>query len=246
VRVVIDRLVGAERLRLLQLPVGARRRIDIGAGQLGDLDRRHADAGTGRIHQHGLPGREVPTGHQHVPGGAEGVGERRGFLVAQRIGHRDQVDRRQRHVLRIGAAHMRAEIAVVDGAPVMVPAQALLAGAAGHHPPVGHPGAGPQRRPRARPEFDQHAAEIAAQDMREYALVRLVAAGARHEVVAVEPHRVDLHQRLARTGLRRREIVHGAQHVCVAIAVVDHGLHRCGHHHPPGAAAGARTDFCIQ
>ena len=55
-RAVVERVVGAERQRPLDLDVGAGGGEHGGAGVLGELDRRHGDAGTGGVDQHRLAG----------------------------------------------------------------------------------------------------------------------------------------------------------------------------------------------
>src|SRR5436190_6006014 len=72
---VVDDVVGAERLRLLDLFGRADRGDDAGAGRLGKLDRSGADAAATGLDKDGLAGREPGIVEEHVLGRA--VGDRR-------------------------------------------------------------------------------------------------------------------------------------------------------------------------
>ena len=133
--VVVDDLVGTELARLLQLPICARRGVDVGPVELGDLNSRHADAGARRIDQDGLPGAQFGALDQHVPRRAEGVGKGRGLLETQVVGQGEEVQGGVLDVLGVGAGKVGAEIPVIAGAAVVMAGHALLAIAARDNPP---------------------------------------------------------------------------------------------------------------
>src|SRR5438034_718006 len=66
---VVDHLVGAELLRLLELPVAARRGDDARADALRDQKPEAPHAAAHRLHQNVLPGLELHALDKTVPGG---------------------------------------------------------------------------------------------------------------------------------------------------------------------------------
>src|SRR5215831_17259275 len=225
---VVDNFVGAELLGALELPVRARRRINVSAGELADLDGGHAHARTRGVDQHGLAGAHIAAIDQHMPRRPEGVGERRRLLEGHGIGQRDQVIGGQLDVLRISPVFVRAEIAVIACTPVVVAGHALLAAPAWKDPPTRYARSHPQIACRLRPERNELAAKIAAENMRKLPLVRLVASRARHQVVAVEAYRMDLDQRFAPFECRHAEV--GVfENVGIAILLKNDRLHLLWH-----------------
>ena len=105
---------------------------------------------------------------------------------------------RQLDILRVRAVFVRAEVAVVVCAAIVMTRHALLASLARQDPPAGHPRVPIGRSVgRIRSERDQLAAEIAAEDVGKSSLVRLVASGPRHQVIAVEADGVHLDEGFA-------------------------------------------------
>ena len=82
------------------------------------------------------PARNVAAIDQHVPGRPEGIGKCRRLLEAHAVRQRDQMIGRQLDVLRIGAVLVRAKIAIIPGAAIVMAGHALLAAAARQDPPA--------------------------------------------------------------------------------------------------------------
>ena len=87
---VIDDVIGPERLGFLGLGVVADGGDHGAAERLGHLDGDRADAGAGGVHENGFAGLELGIVEQHVLGGAEG--DRRAGRVAQRHAGRHRHD----------------------------------------------------------------------------------------------------------------------------------------------------------
>src|ERR1019366_5804237 len=95
---------------------------------------------------------------------------------------------------------------IISSAAVVMASHTLLAAPARQDPPTGDARAEWKIAGGFRPKRDQFAAEIAAEDVRKLAFVWLVATGARHQVVAVEPDRMHLDQCLAAARLRNGKV----------------------------------------
>ena len=131
VRCVVDAVVRAQFARLLELGVRAGAGDDARAVQLRHLDRRHADAATGGVHQHGLAVAQVRARQDHVQRRGEDERYRRRFFERQigRLG--EDVGCRYDDELRHPAVAPLPEQPVLR-AQIVVAAEACLARAAAH------------------------------------------------------------------------------------------------------------------
>src|ERR1700738_4815208 len=222
--VVIDHLVCPEFLCPLELPVCARCGVNVGPGELADLNGRHAYAGACGIDQYRFACAQRAAINQHVPSRPEGIGKSRRLLESHAVRQCNQMISRQLDVLRIGAVLVRAEITVVPGTTVVVARHALLAAATRQDPPARHARPYWQIGAGVRAQCNQFTAKIAAQNVGKFSLVWLVASGSCHKVIAVEPDRMHLDQRFAALRARYGKISK-SQNAGIAILLENDSLH---------------------
>ena len=127
---IVDSVVGTHLHRPVELLVGTGGGDDRRPGVAGDLDGGAADPGPGGLNQDRVAGAEPAAAHQHVPGGAEGDGDRRRVLEANVVRQRLEGGHRQTHELRVAAGDPVSAGAYLS-AQVVSPCQAVLTGAAG-------------------------------------------------------------------------------------------------------------------
>src|SRR5690606_38459067 len=120
---VVDDVVGAERLRLLDLVVRADGGDDGAAHALGKLDRSGTDAGAAGMDQDRLAGFQLGVVEQHVLDGAEGDGSNGGADLVHSRRSDDQQAGRQVHQLLRKSVEMKA----VDATDMLAEIVALLA-----------------------------------------------------------------------------------------------------------------------
>ena len=219
---VVDRDVGPELGRPLEL-LGRRGGGEHARpGELGDLDRRETDAADRPVDQDILARLDPRVGHEHPPGGAERDREARRLLEGIVLGQGDRLARRALHVLgqpaRVHLAqHVDAE-ALRNLAVPAVLADAAAPGRVQHHAVTDawplHPGA--DRR--------DHPGDVAAGDVGERS--RLAGhALAGEDVEGVERARADPHHHLAgpRDGIGPAGLV--GQDLGASMAVDDDRAH---------------------
>ena len=187
---------GACERRLLGRSDGA---DDGGTAQLGQLHQQAADAAGGRMHQAGVAGSQLEGRMRQVVRSQALQHQRAGVVEAGVRGHAHQLGLRHDGVLREAAAHDAPGDAVADGD---------VGDALAH------------RRHRAGALHAQrHRQRIAVG-------VRLgVTAEADVHVDEVEASDLDLHQGLARTGLRHGNVVEPAL-ARIAVGLDTNRLHR--------------------
>ena len=199
----VDRAIGTERERALQLGVVARGDIDLGTGELGELQRRQRHPAADAEDEHRLPGPQARPGVQHAPGGQVVHAERRRLGVAVALGHRQHVRRRQHDEPGEGAVAVLAEDAH-RGAQHVLAAAAELAAAAGQAGMDHHPLAGLQRR-LAVVDLLHDARAVEPHDLRQ--AVRDAGAAVAHvEVDPVQRRCLQPHQHLAAAAPRHRPL----------------------------------------
>src|SRR5262249_28643917 len=106
---VVDHLVGAQLLRLRELPVTSGSDDGAGADALGHQETEAADAAADGLDEHVLPRLELHALDEAVPRRVAGQRKRRGLLEPHAVGDQLEVGRRNLAVLRVTAVELAAE-----------------------------------------------------------------------------------------------------------------------------------------
>ena len=197
-RLVVDRVVGAELEARVALVVAAGRDDDLRAQGLGHLDGRDADAAGAALDQQRLAGLQAGAVEDVAPHREESLRQRRRFDIAHALGNRQALAHRRHAQLRVAATgHQRAD------------AVALLEPGRGHGRAVA---------------LDDLAGHFQARDIRGAGRHRVVA-GALQHVRAVDAAGGDTDQEFTRARDGRRPFAQ-TQDVGLAKGADFDGFHR--------------------